>query len=118
MSVDGLWTIEFSKSEEEFSGLKVEEQMNRGGIIVLSGNRLLGGGLSYYFIGSYSVTGSNIDISLDAIKYNDIVSGPFGDTNKARVIFKGNITGNSMTLRGHLEDKPNSKLLIRAEHRT
>ncbi|MGH8120678.1 MAG: hypothetical protein ACRESK_08700 [Gammaproteobacteria bacterium] len=117
MSIEGLWTIEFSKSEEEVGGFKIEEQMNRGGIIVLFDKKLLGGGLSYYFVGSYKVSGSDIDISLDAIKYNDIVSGPFGTTNKASVFFKGTITGNSMTLRGHVEDNPNNRLLIRAEHR-
>jgi len=118
MSVEGLWTVQFAKSEEEFGGLKVEEQMNRGGILVLSGSHLLGGGLSYYFVGTYSVTGSNIEITLDAIKYNDIVAGPFGPLNKARLIFKGVISGNSMTLKGHVEEKPNNRLVIRAEHRT
>lgn len=118
MKIDGLWTIQFAKSEEEHAGLQVEEQLNRGGIFVLSGNRLLGGGISYYFVGTYKVTGSNIEMTVNTTRYNDIVSGPFGPADEARLIFKGVIDGNSMTLHGHIEDKPSSKLIIKAEHRT
>ena len=118
MSVEGLWTVQFAKSEEKYGGLQVEEQMDRGGVFVLTGNQLLGGGLSYYFIGTYRVTGSNIEGIINATRYNDIVSGPFGPVKEVRLIFKGIIAGNSMTLNGHVEDKPNSRLVIKAEHRT
>lgn len=118
MSVEGLWTIQFAKSEEEYGGLQVEEQLDRGGIFVLSGNRLLGGGLSFYFVGTYSASGSNIEITLNATRYNDLVSGQFGVLDEARLLFKGTINGNSMTLQGHVEDKPDSKMIIKAEHRT
>ncbi len=115
MALEGLWTIQFAKSEEEFGGLQVEEQLNRGGIFVLSGNRLLGGGLSYYFVGTYRVNGTNIEITLNATQYNDIVRSPFGP--EGRLIFKGVIEGESMTLHGHVEDNPDSRLVIKAEHR-
>ena len=117
MNIEGLWTVQFAKSEEEHAGLQVEEQLNRGGIFVLSGNRLLGGGLSYYFVGTYKVTGSNMELTVNASKYNDIVPGPFGTVNEARLIFKGVIDDNTMTLHGHVEDKPDNKLVIKAEHR-
>ena len=118
MSVEGLWTIQFAKSEEDYSGLQVEEQLDRGGTFVLSGNRLLGGGLSFYFVGTYNTSGSDIEITINATRYNDLVTGQFGALNEARMLFEGTIDGNSMTLQGHVEDKPDNKLFIKAEHRT
>ena len=118
MAAEGLWTVQFAKSEEDYNGLQVEEQLDRGGVFVLSGNRLLGGGLSFYFVGTYSTSGLNIEITLNATRYNDLVIGQFGALNEARLLFKGTIDGNSMTLQGHVEDKPDNKLFIKAEHRT
>jgi len=118
MSAEGLWTVQFSKSEEEHGGLQVEEQINRGGIFILTGNSLYGGGLSFYFVGTYKTAGTGVEITLNATKYNDIVPGPFGAVTEARLIFKGEISGNSMTLRGHVEDEPNKKLVIKAERKT
>lgn len=118
MAAEGLWTVQFAKSEEDYNGLQVEEQLDRGGVFVLSGNRLLGGGLSFYFVGTYSTSGLNIEITLNATRYNDLVIGQFGALNEARLLFKGTIDGNSMTLQGHVEDKPGNKLVIKAERRT
>ena len=118
MSVEGLRTVQFSKSEEEHGGIQVEEQMARGGIFVLTGNRMYGGGLSYYFVGTYKMTDANIEITVNTTKYNDIVPGPFGPVDKVRLIFNGHVDGQSMVLHGHVEDDPNKKLVIRAQQRT
>ena len=118
MSVEGLWTVQFLKSEEEHGGIRVEEQMARGGIFILTGNRMYGGGLSYYFVGTYKMTDSNIEITVNATKYNDIVPGPFGALDTARLVFAGHVHGQSMVLHGHLEDAPNKKLVIKAQQRT
>lgn len=118
MKTEGLWTVQFAQSEEEHADMQVEEQLNRGGIFVLSGNRMLGGGLSYYFVGTYKVDGSKIEMTVNATKYNDIVPGPFGPVNEARLIFRGTIEDNTMTLHGHVEDKPGNKLVIKAQYRT
>ena len=118
MAVEGLWTVQFLKSEEDHGGIKVEEQMARGGIFVLTGTRMYGGGLSYYFIGTYKMTDANIEITVNATKYNDIVPGPFGAVDKARLIFKGHVNGQSMVLQGHVAGDPNKKLVIKAQQRT
>ena len=118
MSIEGLWTVEFLKSEEEHAGVQVEEQMARGGIFVLTGKRMYGGGLSYYFVGTYKMTDANIEITVNATQYNDIVPGPFGPVDELRLIFNGNVNGQSMVLHGHVEDDPNKKLILRAQQRT
>lgn len=118
MSLEGLWTVQFAKSEEEHAGILVEEQMAQGGIIVLTGNRMYGGGLSYYFVGTYTMTDANIELTIYATRYNDIVSGPFGPVDEVRLIFHGHVDGQSMILHGHVEDEPNKKLVVRAQQRT
>lgn len=118
MNIEGLWTVQFASSEEEHPSMQVEEQLNRGGIFVLSDNRLLGGGLSYYFVGTYKLNGSKVEMTVNTTKYNDIVSGPFGPANETRLIFKGIVDGNTMTLHGHVEDNPVAKLIIKAVHRS
>ena len=118
MSVEGLWTVQFAKSDEEHGGLQIEEEVNRGGIFVLTGNRLYGGGISFYFVGTYKTTDSGLEITINATRYNDIVDGPFGTVNEARLIFIGKVDGDSMILHGHLEDEPNKKLVIKAERKT
>ena len=118
MSVEGLWTIQFSKSEEEYAGMMIEEQVNRGGILILTGNRLYGGGISFYFVGTYKMSDTGIEVTVNAIRYNDIVPGVFGAGNEARLIFRGVVEGNTMTLHGHLEDDPKKSMVIKAERKT
>lgn len=117
MNIEGLWTVQFARSEEELAGIRVEEELNRGGVFVLSGNRLLGGGISFYFVGTYKITGSNIEMTVNATRYNDIVKSPFGPFNETRSLFKGMVDDKKMTLHGHVEDNPQNKLVIKAEYR-
>ena len=118
MAAEGLWTIQFSMSEEDHGGMQVSEEINRGGILVLTGNRMYGGGISYYFVGTYEEKEIGISITLNATKYNDIVSGPFGAVDEVRIIFKGTVDGDAMKLHGHVEDEPSKTLVIEAERRT
>ena len=118
MAVEGLWTIQFSKSEETHGGIQVEEQMARGGIFVLTGNRMYGGGLSYYFMGAYKMTGANIELTVNATRYNEIVPGPFGSETEASLIFNGRVSGKSMVLKGHVQGDPGRKLVIEAQQRS
>src|SRR3972149_6686919 len=118
MSVEGLWTVQFSKGEGEHGGILVEEKMGGGGIIVLTGNRMYGGGLSYYFVGTYKMTDANIELTIYATRYNDIVPGPFGPVAEVRLIFHGHVDGQSMILHGHVEGEPNKKLVVKAQQRT
>ncbi|MBM2830884.1 MAG: hypothetical protein HW411_1674 [Gammaproteobacteria bacterium] len=117
MAAEGLWTVQFSMSEEVQGGLQVEEEINRGGVLVLTGNRLYGGGISFYFIGTYKETSSGITITVNATRYNDIVTGHFGKLNEGRFIFNGTVAGKTMKLQGHVEDNPDKKMYITAEQR-
>lgn len=118
MTSDGLWTIQFSSSEEDHGGITLEEQINRGGILVFNQGRVYGGGISYYFVGTYTLQSSGITITINATRYNDIVTSALGNMDDVRFIFNGVIDGNIMKLHGHIEDQPNKKMFITAEKRT
>jgi hypothetical protein len=118
MAAEGLWTVQFSKSEENHGGLQVSEEINRGGILVFTGNRIFGGGISFYFVGTYEEIDAGISITLNATKYNDLVVGPFGAVDEVRIIFKGTVDGDAMKLHGHVEDEPGKTLVVEAERRT
>ena len=117
MSAEGLWTIQFAQSEEDHGGIQVSEDVNRGGVLILTNNRIYGGGVSFYFVGTYEESDAGISLTINATRYNDIVAGAFGTANEARLIFNGRIDGDEMTLSGHLEDEANKKMIIKSERR-
>jgi hypothetical protein len=114
MVAEGLWTIQFSKTEEFYENLQVGEQINRGGTFVLINNKVFGGGISYYFTGSYEVGGSTISMTITASRYNDLVQGPFGDVTEGNISFKGMINNNKMELHGYLENDMDKMIYIYA----
>lgn len=115
MKVDGLWTVLMSDTEEFYENMQVSEQINRGGTLVLIDGKVYGGGISYYFIGTYESGDSTISMTLQAEKYNDLVPGIFGIADEARLIFSGTIDENYMKLHGHLEDYVDKVIFIEAK---
>ena len=118
MSAEGLWTIQFAQAEEDHGGIQVSEEVNRGGVLVLANNKIYGGGVSFYFVGTYEESDAGISLTINATRYNDIVAGAFGTSNEARLIFNGRIDGDEMMLDGNLEDEPDKRMIIKAERRT
>ncbi len=118
MSAEGLWTIQFAQTEEDHGGIQLSEEINRGGNLVLIGNKVYGAGISFYFVGTYEESDAGISITLNCTRYNDIIPGLFGPGDEARIIFTGRIDNDAMTLHGHIEDNPDKKLFINAERRS
>lgn len=118
MSAEGLWTIQFAQAEEDHGGIQVNEEVNRGGVLVLTNNRIYGGGVSFYFVGTYEESSdAGISLTINATRYNDIVAAVFGTETEARLIFNGRVDGDEMTLNGNLEDEANKKMIIKAERK-
>lgn len=117
MVADGLWTIVFAAATEEHRGASVSEEINNGGVFVISGGTVLGGGISFYFTGRCVDEGDGISLRIRSVRYNDLVTGPFGVGNSAELEFHGHVTGESMSLDGNLVGKPEAKLQIHAQRR-
>ena len=115
MKADGLWAVLLSETEEFYENIQVGEQINRGGTLVLINGKVYGGGISYYFVGTYESGDATISMTLQAQKYNDLVPGIFGVADEARLIFSGTIDENYMKLHGHLEDDKDKMIFIKAQ---
>jgi hypothetical protein len=118
MEESGLWTIQFSETEEFYDNLQVGEVINRGGTLVLTDNKVLGGGISYYFTGSYESGNATITMSLTATRYNDLAPGIFGEETTGQIALTGTINEDKMKLHGFLESDKNKMLFIEAKKRS
>ncbi|OGT82522.1 MAG: hypothetical protein A3H91_03550 [Gammaproteobacteria bacterium RIFCSPLOWO2_02_FULL_61_13] len=117
MVADGLWTIVFSAATEEHGGTSVSEEINRGGVFVISNGRVHGGGISFYFSGKCSEDAEGVHLNIRCVRYNDLVASPFGGENNVNLEFHGHVTGESMSLDGHVENRPQAQLKIYAQRR-
>lgn len=117
MSPDGLWTVEFAGSQQSAGNVVVSEKINRGGTLVLSGGKVYGGAISFYFVGTYKMRDRDISLAITATRYNDLVPGVFGETDEARLIFSGKVVDNSMSLEGQVEDDTSQRLIVTAQRR-
>jgi hypothetical protein len=117
MSPDGLWTIEFAGAQQEAGNVVVSERINRGATLVLTGGRVYGGGISYYFVGTYRMQDRGISMAITAKRYNTLVPEIFGDVDEARLMFSGKVLDNSMSLDGSVEGDMSKRLVITAQRR-
>ena len=59
MALEGMWTVDF----ETASGVR------NGGVIVLTGGRILGGDSGMYYVGTYSTVGSTMEGEVQITRY-------------------------------------------------
>ena len=118
MTVEGLWTVQFSETEEFYENLQVGEQINRGGTFVLTNNKVFGGGISYYFTGSYESGDSTISMKLTTTRYNELVPGLFGDDTEGKISLSGTINEDKMKLHGYMNEDKSKMIFIEAHKRS
>ncbi|MFT5395657.1 MAG: hypothetical protein ACI85N_000844 [Gammaproteobacteria bacterium] len=114
MKADGLWTVLFSETAEIIENIPVAEQINRGGTLVLINGKIYGGGISYYYAGTYEYDDSTISMTIQVKKYNDLVPGIFGISEGAMFVLFGTVDGDDMKLHGHPEDDKAKLIFIKA----
>ena len=117
MVADGLWTIVFSAASEVHGGSTVSEEINRGGVFVISNGRIHGGGISFYFLGKCSEDAEGVHVKVRAVRYNDLVASAFGEENNVDLEFHGHVTGESMSLDGNVVNRPQAQMKIYAQRR-
>ena len=59
MALEGMWTVDF----ETAAGVR------NGGVIVLTGGRILGGDSGMYYVGTYSTVGSTMEGEVQITRY-------------------------------------------------
>ena len=117
MEIDGLWTVRFTSVREQHAGLTVEEEVQRGGVIVIVNGRVLGGGISYYFTGGCTVAGDQVELDLRAIRFNDLVAGFFGAGAQVHLRARGKRQGDTMQLEAFVPGLENASIQLVATRR-
>lgn len=106
--VEALWTAEFVSSTGR-AGI---------GVAVFDNGRLYGGDTSYFFIGSYTLSGDSITVDVHVTHYAGLPSNIFGPLEEAHLSLSGTVTQDAFTLTGHTKetkDKADFKLTRQAE---
>ena len=117
MEIDGLWTVQFTSLRERHGGLPVEEEVARGGVFVITDGRVLGGGISYYFVGTACADGATIELQLHATRYNDFVTGLFDAGAQVQISAHGELRDDRMVLDAFVPGLANASIHIEATRR-
>ena len=62
MNIDGLWTVVFKSAADSFGG----------GVVILDTTKVMGGDISYYYLGNYNYENGVIEMSIGVFRYNQI----------------------------------------------
>lgn len=104
MSLQGLWTIDF-----EIAG-----RGRFSGVVVLQGNKVLGGDSQYFYDGTYKETGDDVEAEALCTHYAGAVSTAFGTSEQTYSLkLEGKHSGNAITGKIWRPESPNLKLDVR-----
>lgn len=105
--IEALWTVEFISTKGNFGA----------GVVVFETNRVFGGDVSYYYLGSYKVKNDEITAKIKVTHYFGPPSSIFGELKEFTIHLSGKIDSPVMTARGYLEEKPELKIAARCTRR-
>jgi len=101
---DGLWVVEFKSSVGLFGK----------GVLVLDGDRLLGGDFGYYYSGHCREEGDRVKGEIDVIRFDPNAISVFGDVESFAIKFDGKVTGSDITAHATSDHFPGVDMIIEA----
>lgn len=100
---EGLWTIKFISSLNMWGG----------GVIVLTREgRIIGGDSGYYYIGTCTITGSQINGNIDIIQFDPQSISIFGELSNFQLTFNGTFEDNKFSATAQSPQFPGYSLKI------
>ena len=102
-NMDGLWVVEFSSSLGLFGR----------GVMILNGQRILGGDVGYYYSGKCTFDGCNIQGEVDAIRFDPDVISVFGDIESFTLSLHGTIQGTDFRAQATSDTFPNLQMEVK-----
>jgi hypothetical protein len=90
------------------------QQYWNAGVAVFETNRIFGGDSGYYYVGNYSVKGSQIDAQVKVVRHNPNWESAFGDASDSfNIKIQGTV--NNGVIQGQMEqlDRPGLRLPVR-----
>jgi hypothetical protein len=108
--IEGLYVVEFG---DVAIGGQTYTYWN-GGVAVLETNRIFGGDSGYYYLGTYTIKGSQFESTGKIVKHNPTWEDAFGSTNPSFNV-KVQATANNGIMEGFVDrlDPPQARLPIR-----
>jgi hypothetical protein len=103
-NMDGLWVVEFASSLGLFGR----------GVMVLNGERVLGGDVGYYYSGQCTLEENRIKAQVDVIRFDPNAISVFGDIENFKLTFDGTINGCDFTAHAKSDSFPNMEMGIKA----
>jgi hypothetical protein len=106
--IEALYVVEFG--DFALGG----QNYRNGGVVVLETNRIFGGDSGYYYVGAYTIKGSQIDATVRIVKHNPAYINVFGDASQSFNIKMGGTVNNGV-MQGFMErlDRPGPRLPVR-----
>lgn len=107
MAIEALYVV-------QFGDVALGGRYRPGGVVVLKGNRLLGGDSGYYYVGEFSADEKTLRVSAKIVKHDPMAEDAFGDRSASFTI-EARLTVGDKMIEGHMErrDHPGVRLPLR-----
>ena len=106
-NMDGLWIVEFESTLGLFGR----------GVMVLNGERILGGDVGYYYSGQCTFQGNKINAQVDVIRFDANSVSIFGDIESFTLVLDGTITGTDFQAQATSDSFPNIEMVVKGSKR-
>jgi len=105
--MDGLWVVEFSSSLGLFGG----------GVMIVIGDRILGGDVGYYYSGRYTQDKQSITGEIDVIRFDQNTISVFGPIDSFKLSMSGTVHDGDFTARASSTSFPDVDMQIKGSKR-
>lgn len=109
MALEALWAVTFISNVNPIGG---------GGVVVFETQRVFGGDATYYYVGSYNVTGDDMTADVAIIHHAGPLNNIFGPLARVDLTVKGKWDGQSKSIQaeGAIVQDPSLKVWIKFKH--
>lgn len=98
--IEGLWTLEFRSNVGVLGA----------GVVILTQGKIFGGDSSYFYVGEYRVTGSDVRATVRVTHYAGPPSSIFGPLDNFTIEAQGQLGEPTMGLQGRLVEAQNRQV--------
>jgi autotransporter translocation and assembly factor TamB len=103
--LQGLWSVFFQSNFQTLGS----------GVIVFTGDRILGGDAAYYYDGHVEIQGNKADAKVKIVRFNPAGMSIFGNLASFNLAVSGTITAPDMEFHGYMVEQPNMKITIKCK---
>ncbi|MBU4388723.1 MAG: hypothetical protein KKB23_04205 [Proteobacteria bacterium] len=99
---DGLWTVEFISTINQYGS----------GVLIVNGDKLLGGDDGYYYSGTWTIRGNTIEATIAVLKHNPNSISVFGNIDHFQLNLIGEIDEYQFNATGTIVNNPQAQIKV------